>query len=73
VSYREEGNFVVLTMSRMDWANLMMTLGIAAGSLGSESPMLTRVFNLVNRLNEGNPHNTPYKLSPSPGATEEKK
>jgi hypothetical protein len=63
MSYREENGQVVLTMSREDWQNLLMTLGIAAGALDPESPMLARVFQLVNRLNQGNPNYTPYEVA----------
>jgi len=65
VSYSEKDGQVTLTMSREDFSNLLMILGIAAGSLGPESPMLARVFNLVNRLNQGNPNYTPYQVSDS--------
>ncbi len=63
MAYREENGQVVLTMSREDWQNLLMSLGIAAGSLDPESPMLARLFNLVNRLNQGNPNYRPYQVA----------
>jgi hypothetical protein len=53
-------------MSRNDYSNLLMTIGIAAGATNPESPMLSRIFNLVNRLNEGNPNYTPYQVEPKP-------
>jgi len=62
MSCREENGQVILTMSANDWANLLMALGIAAGSLDPESPMLARVFNLVNRLNQGNPNYRSYRV-----------
>ena len=62
MSYSEKGGQVVLTISREDWTNLLMTLGIAAGSLDAESPMLAKVFHLVDRLTQGNPNYRPYRV-----------
>lgn len=62
MSYREEQGQIILTLTPNDWANLLMTLGIAAGALEPDSPMLNRVFNLVNRLNEGNANFRPYEV-----------
>lgn len=62
MSYSEENGQVMLRMSRPHFMNLLMFLGIAAGALGPESPMFSRLFNLQNVLNEGNPNYTPYQV-----------
>ncbi len=59
MSYREENGQVILTMSREDWQNLLITLGYAAE--------YRECYALLNRLNEGNPNYIPYQVSsPSP-------
>ena len=62
MSYREEDGQVILTMSKHEYSILLMTLGIGAVALEPEHPMLSRVFNLLNTLNEGNPNYTPYQV-----------
>ena len=59
--YREENDQVILTMSRKDHENLIYFLGFAAG-LTHRPPQ--DVFELLNRLNQGNPNYTPYQVTP---------
>lgn len=63
-SENEDGH-VVLTMSREDYANLLISLGMAAGcALGQSSrndPSFGRMLAFVNRINQGNPNFTPYE------------
>jgi len=65
MSYSEENDQVVLRLSRDDYQKLMITLGIAAGSLGPQSSVFLEIFGLTNRLNEGNPTYRPYRISES--------
>jgi len=59
VSYREENGQVVLTMNKEDFTSLMYFLGLGAAL----THLPTRgVLELLNRLNQGNPHYTPYKV-----------
>ena len=55
---------VVLTMTQDDWAQLLLTIGYAIGATGQNgnSRLHGRMLALVNRLNIGNPHFTPYKV-----------
>lgn len=64
MSYREENDQVVLTMSKIDYERVLMCLGAAAGlAIQGKGPLNSRVvFELTNRLNEGNPHYTPYQV-----------
>lgn len=66
MAYREENGQVILTVSREDYERLLMALGIAAGvAIQGKGVLGTKVmFELVNRLNEGNPHYTPYQVKP---------
>jgi hypothetical protein len=63
VSYRREGDTVVLTMPVEDFEGLLLMLGYAAGAA-----VLTRrgdfwnFMDLANRINDGNPHFTPYEI-----------
>lgn len=69
--YSEEGDLVVLRMTREDYAALIFLLGFAEGSEKRNyeaTPGLNRsvpnmATKLANRINEGNPYWTPYKLS----------
>ncbi len=58
--YREENEQVVLTLTVADYEQLLMALGIAAGACRVGE--LDWHLGLVNRINEGNPRWTPYKL-----------
>lgn len=62
MSYREENGQVVLTMSRQDYDRVLISLGIAAGHSAKNGGDLNVFFAFVNRLNEGNPHYTPYRV-----------
>lgn len=68
MSYREENGQVVLTMSREDYDALLIRLGIAMGwALNPSNAEHSRInfdrdLAFLNRLNEGNPHYTPYAL-----------
>lgn len=61
MSYREENGQVVLAMSHDDWTMVLMLLG--AGAAGENILSSRKAAELFNRLNEGNPNFTPYKLA----------
>ena len=50
---------VVLTMSRIDYEMLLMALGATSGTNIFD---MRTILELLNRLNEGNPHYTPYQI-----------
>lgn len=57
-----DGN-VVITMTPKDWENLLLVIGAGTSALHSNHVVpLARSLALVNRLNAGNPHFTPYKI-----------
>lgn len=63
MSYREENNQVILTMSREDYDSLLLRLGVAAGWTANHSPEnFANHLRFLNRLNEGNPNYTPYQV-----------
>jgi hypothetical protein len=62
MSYREENGQVILTMSREDHMCLMFEMKRRVEIVGDG----LRCF--LNRLNEGDPGYTPYKVDPPPGA-----
>lgn len=67
MSYREDNEQVVLTMSREDYERLLMMLGELTGHVLSGARSLWApdvVMSLLNRLNEGNPNYTPYEVTP---------
>ena len=68
MSYHEENGQVVLTMSREDYELILMALGgvTARALLPGGTRHRPTVLNLLNRLNEGNPHFTPYEISSFP-------
>ena len=67
MSYREENDQVILTMSREDYQMLLIVLGYATGGAIKDAwTPASRMFELTNRLNEGNPNYQPYEVSPSP-------
>jgi hypothetical protein len=76
MSYREENDQVILTMSREDYEIVMTILRQRLSperrfrfSVVNPSPMLCElVENLLNRLNSGNPHYTPYQVKTSEDA-----
>jgi hypothetical protein len=60
---------VVLTLSREDYDLVLMMLGMATGYCVKEHSAdperaLNKALALMNRLNEGNPHYTPYQVEP---------
>jgi hypothetical protein len=68
MSYREENNQVVLTMSREDYELLLMVMGSAFGvakKFDGNLGLITadRVLGLTNRLNQGNPNYRPYEVA----------
>ena len=65
MSYREENGQVVLTRSREDCEILLMLLGgvmtFERLQLGHTALPWEKQIEFLNRLNEGNPHYTPYQ------------
>ena len=64
MSYSEQDGQVVLTMSREDYET---TLDLIADSIHAKRNFWTgqgkpEILALLNRLNEGNPHYTPYQV-----------
>jgi hypothetical protein len=53
---------VVLTLSREDYQKLMMALGFATSAFLARPGELEGILMLMNRLNAGNPHYTPYRV-----------
>lgn len=60
MSYSESNNQVTLTMSREDYNLLQLLLKI--GYVGHGQDRLASGWEFMNRLNEGNPHYTPYQV-----------
>lgn len=61
MSYREENGQVILTMSPEDYSRLLVALEFALAD-----PFTRLSTNeLLNRLNQGNPHYTPYQVGSS--------
>lgn len=70
MSYREQQNGqIVITMSREDYQKLMMALGVASACFLARPDELKWVSALMNRLNSGNPHYTPYQVEDNDGRT----
>ena len=67
VSYREENEQVILTMSREQYDRLLMVFAMAtlkAMHLRNDFPRaVENTMELLNQLNEGNPNYTPYQVS----------
>jgi hypothetical protein len=70
MSYAEQDGKVVLTLSRDDWMMLLLAMGTATGLALKDGHPSRPWFELVNRVNEGNPNFTPYEVSPSPAEQE---
>jgi hypothetical protein len=70
VSYREENEQVILTMSRQEFASLREVFRAA---IIFRWPDTIWILRLENLLNEGNPkwkrYQVPYELSPAPDCT----
>jgi hypothetical protein len=64
MGYSEKDGQVVLTMSREDYERVLIMLGIASGVLDIRHGDLKACLELMNRINEGNPHYTPYQVPP---------
>ena len=63
MSYCEKDDLVVLTMTRSDYAMVLVALGMGLST--ARFGGIDRWINVANRINEGNPNFTPYKR---PGA-----
>jgi hypothetical protein len=59
MGYSEKDGQVVLTMSREDYDEL---LKVFAGATVAAFPNTMWILRLLNRLNQGNPHYTPYRV-----------
>ena len=63
MSYREDNDQVVLSMSREDYDLLLVALGSSVGAALQGKGMLGLkvACKLANRINEGNPNFKPYR------------
>jgi hypothetical protein len=61
MKFTENGDTVTLEMSRADYGNLLIAMGIAAGS-ATDKKAFWRWMRFVNELNTGNPQFTPYLI-----------
>jgi hypothetical protein len=60
LGFSRDGDIVTIRMMLDDYANLLLSLGIAAGSASKEDKrMFYNFLALANRLNAGNPKWTP--------------
>ncbi len=55
MSYSEDGDTVILTMSRDDYGSILLALGMATGLASKEGRDISPWISLVNRINQGNP------------------
>lgn len=62
MSYREENDQVILTMSREDFDNLLIMLGAGTAAMQNGGANLDSMLAFLNRLNSGNPNYTPYQV-----------
>ena len=66
MSYSESEGQVILSMSREDYQMLLMALAYATfGAIKEHWTPESRMFELVNRLNQGNPNYMPYQTGES--------
>lgn len=65
MSYREENDQVILTLSREDYRELMRGMKIAVIVIADQPQDLEKFRAFLNRLNSGNPHYTPYQTGES--------
>lgn len=63
MSYREENEQVVLTISRTDYNTIIFALGHYAADAALVGRDLRPHLERLNRINEGNPHFTPYRFA----------
>ena len=61
MTYSENGHTVTLEMTRGEYENLLLAMGIAAGS-ASDKKAFWRWIEFANRLNAGNPNFMPYEI-----------
>lgn len=61
MGYQENGDEVTLTMTRQDYMDLTLALGIATGWAMKEGKDITSLLELINRIHQGNPNWTPYE------------
>lgn len=58
------------TLSGEEFDLLLTALGLGAGTAVKSNPVLYRaIIRLENRVNEGNPHWTPYEVEDEPEVT----
>ena len=62
--YREENGQVILSMSKEDWDRVSLVLDLTRRLRFNEEP-LKGYDELLDRLNSGNPHYTPYQTGES--------
>ena len=59
----ETGTEVVITLTEDQFGQLLVALGIAAGSqIAASRPLFFWLIRLANALNEGNPQWRPYEI-----------
>ena len=61
MKYTEKGDTVTLEMTRGEYENLLLAMGIAAGS-ASDKKAFWRWIEFANRLNAGNQNFIPYEI-----------
>ena len=63
-TYTEQGDQVRLEMSRSEYSTLVFALGMAAGASrkDGDNRIFWNLIDLMNRINAGNPHFTPYEI-----------
>ena len=61
MKYTEKGDTIMLEMSRAEYSNLLIAIGIAAGS-ATDRQVFWGWMQFVNELNETNPQFTPYQI-----------
>lgn len=61
---RRQGNTVIIEIPSQAFDELLLALGYAAGGAGEAGNMalFKTWLRLVNVINEGNPHFTPYEV-----------
>lgn len=64
MSYSEKGDRIHLDLSREQYGELMLAMGILAGEAAryGDNASFWRRMRLANAINEGNPHWTPYEI-----------
>jgi len=62
MSYREENEQVILSMSKEDYETVLAALASFTVLHLARPGHTERICALMNRLNSGNPHYTPYQV-----------